>query len=107
MISTHILDTSHGHPAQQVKVSLEKSAGDSWKSIGVEKTNADGRIMFNSPKEAGTYRLIFHVEDYFKSHNIDPFFLNAPVVFRISDTNRNYHIPLLLNPYGYSTYRGS
>lgn len=107
MISTHILDTSLGNPAAGVPVRLEKYDGKDWDVISEEKTNQDGRIVFNCPSEAGTYKLVFLTEAYFKKNKIKPFFLRAPVVFEISDTKRKYHIPLLLNPYGYSTYRGS
>lgn len=107
MISTHILDTSLGSPAEGVIVTLEKKNVDTWDLVGEEKTNTDGRIAFNCPKEAGTYRLQFQIENYFKKNKIIPFFLAAPVVFHIINTDRKYHIPLLLNPYGYSTYRGS
>lgn len=105
MISTHILDTTKGVPAAHVTVILEKQSSDSWKEIGNDKTNNDGRINFNCPPEEGTYRLTFKIEEYFKGE--ESFFLNTPVVFKISNTNRKYHVPLLLNPYGYSTYRGS
>lgn len=107
MISTHILDTSLGHPADGVQVELEKKAGDSWTKIAAEKTNADGRIAFSCPPEPGTYRLQFQIEPYFKRNGLAPFFILAPVIFQITDTTRKYHVPLLLNPYGYSTYRGS
>src|SRR3989338_214898 len=106
MISTHILDTSRGHPAADVRVELELQFGDKWKRIGSETTNADGRISFNAPADAGTYRLKFHIDEYFQRNQVTPFFPLATVVFRISDTARKYHVPLLLNPYGYSTYRG-
>ena len=105
MISTHILDTTKGVPAGNVQVVLEQQNGSTWKEIGKDKTNTDGRIVFNCPKEQGTYRLTFQIEDYFKGQ--ESFFLNTPVVFKITNTERKYHVPLLLNPYGYSTYRGS
>lgn len=105
MISTHILDTTKGVPAANVTVRLEKKNGESWSEVGTDKTNTDGRIAFNCPKEKGDYRLTFHIEEYFKSE--EHFFLNVPVVFRITNTERKYHVPLLLNPYGHSTYRGS
>jgi 5-hydroxyisourate hydrolase len=105
MISTHILDTTKGVPAAHVRVTLEKQTQDSWKEIGSDQTNSDGRIVYSCPPEAGVYRLTFHIEDYFKGE--ESFFLNTPVVFKITNTNRKYHVPLLLNPYGYSTYRGS
>jgi 5-hydroxyisourate hydrolase len=107
MISTHILDTTLGHPAKNVTVELAKHDGQHWKDIQVSATNDDGRIVFNCPSEKGVYRLKFKVEDYLKKNNFTPFFIVAPVVFEITDTSRKYHIPLLLNPFGYSTYRGS
>ncbi len=107
MISTHILDTSVGMPAANVVVTLEKLEGQSYKQIGKEKTNSDGRIVYDIPKTEGTYKLTFEIEDYFKTQKIDPFFMNTPVIFKITNTNRKYHVPLLLNPFGLSTYRGS
>jgi 5-hydroxyisourate hydrolase len=105
MISTHILDTTKGSPASGVTVLLEQKQNNDWKEIGTDKTNSDGRIVFNCPKEQGTYRLTFMIEEYYK--NEEHFFLNTPIVFQIKNTERKYHVPLLLNPYGYSTYRGS
>lgn len=106
MISTHILDTSKGTPVKDVSVILYKKESSSakWKKIETGITNADGRISFNCPPKKGVYRLNFEIEAYFKS---DFFFLEAPVIFKISNTSRNYHVPLLLSPYGYTTYRGS
>lgn len=105
MISTHILDTSKGMPAANVTVTLEQMSGADWKEIGKDKTNADGRIVFDCPKVAGDYRLTFFIEDYFKGE--EHFFLNSPIIFRVKNTDRKYHVPLLLNPFGLSTYRGS
>lgn len=105
MISTHILDTTKGVAAKDVTVVLEQKNNDSWTEIGTDKTNADGRIVFNCPKVAGIYRLTFQVEDYFKSE--EHFFMNTPIIFQVKNTERKYHVPLLLNPYGYSTYRGT
>lgn len=105
MISTHILDTTKGVPAAGVTVVLEKKNGTDWKVLGQDKTNTDGRIVFDCPKEQGDYRLTFNIEEYFKGE--EHFFLNTPVAFRIKNTDRKYHVPLLLNPYGHSTYRGS
>lgn len=108
MISTHILDTSKGMPAKDVGISLEKKDNAKWVHIGLGVTNADGRLSFDCPKEEGIYRLNFEIEAYFKaSGNTDFFFLDTPVVFQITNTDRKYHVPLLLNPYGYTTYRGS
>ena len=105
MISTHILDTTKGSAATGVTVTLEQQTNTSWKEIGTDKTNADGRIVFNCPKEQGVYRLTFMIEEYYK--NEEHFFMNSPVVFHVKNTDRKYHVPLLLNPYGYSTYRGT
>ena len=107
MISTHILDTTSGSPADQVKVRLERETPQGWTEISTMATNADGRIQFNNPAEAGNYRLTFYIEDYFKRRGQEHFFLNTPISFRVKDIQRKYHVPLLLNPYGYSSYRGS
>lgn len=105
MISTHILDTTKGSAAMGVTVTLEQKNNENWREIGTDKTNSDGRIVFNCPKKHGIYRLTFNVEEYYKSE--EHFFLNTPVVFQVKNTERKYHVPLLLNPYGYSTYRGT
>ena len=105
MISTHILDTTKGMPAQGVTVVLEQQSAGTWKEIDKNETNADGRIVFNCPKEPAVYRLTFMIENYFKDE--EHFFMNTPIIFNVKNTDRKYHVPILLNPYGYSTYRGS
>ena len=105
MISTHILDTTKGMAATGVTVLLEQKNNDSWKEIGTDKTNTDGRIVFDCPKEQGIYRLTFQIEEYYQ--NEEHFFLNTPIIFQVKNTERKYHVPLLINPYGYSTYRGT
>lgn len=108
MISTHILDTSLGMPARDVPVLLEKKTKtSSWETLSNAKTNLDGRIIFNNKAEEGEYKLTFFIEDYFFKLGHEPFFLNIPITFKVLDASRNYHIPLLLNPYGHSIYRGS
>ncbi len=107
MISTHILDTSLGLPAEGVKVVLEILENSKWQTIAEDLTNSDGRIKFDCAKKAGSYKLTFHIEDYFNKLKTDHFFLNSPVLFKIKNIDRNYHVPLLLNPFGFSTYRGS
>lgn len=109
VISTHILDTSVGMPAASVRVDLERhdSAVGEWTRLGSDATNSDGRIVFQVPFEAGQYRLVFHVGEYSRSKGQTPFFPEVTVCVNIVDTSRKYHIPLLLNPFGYSTYRGS
>lgn len=107
MISTHILDTSLGFPAASVAVTLQKKEGDTWKDLSKGSTNADGRFVFDSGNAAGIYQITFEIEDYFKKSGRECFFMNTPVIFKVVDTQRKYHVPLLLNPFGYSTYRGS
>ena len=107
MISTHILDTSVGNPASGVKVNLEKEQDGVWIILGEATTNNDGRHAFDIPYEAGKYRINFFTTEYFKAKGQESFFLDTPVAFEVKDTNRKYHVPLLLNPFGYSTYRGS
>ena len=107
MISTHILDTSTGSPATDVSVTLERKNGSAWHTLFSDRTNSDGRIRFECPREAGTYRLTFGIESYIATRGLRPFFLDVPIAFDITETQRNYHIPLLLSPYGLSTYRGS
>lgn len=110
-ITTHILDTSIGKPAFQVPVFLEISTGENkWKEIGVSSTDRDGRSRDLLPEEhvleAGTYRISFDTSTYFKSQDVDGFYPFVSIVFKVK-ANEHYHVPLLLNPYGYSTYRGS
>ncbi len=107
MISTHILDTTKGMPASDVAIILEKKENDKWINLGTGNTNADGRLVFDCPKAEGVYRLNFKIEDYFKRIGTESFFMDTPVIFKITNLDRKYHVPLLLNPYGYSTYRGS
>jgi 5-hydroxyisourate hydrolase len=116
-ITTHILDISRGRPASNVEVFLalrEEEHGwqvSQWKIIGQGATDADGRVKeLLAPDHtltAGTYRLTFMTGDYFASLNIESFYPEVSVTFKILDTSQHYHVPLLLSPYGYSTYRGS
>lgn len=107
MISTHILDLSSGQPAAAVEVELEVKSSSGWTTLKKDVTNKDGRISFDVAAQEGIYRLNFITEDYLRKNKRDVFFLSTPVTFQINDTSRKYHIPLLLNTYGYSTYRGS
>lgn len=109
MISTHILDTSTGSPAAGVPVTLQFKVGEggAWSDVIQGETNPDGRFAFDCERLAGIYRITFGIEEYFKRDRRDFFFMNVPVIFHVEDTNRKYHVPLLLNPFGYSTYRGS
>lgn len=109
-LTTHILDTSLGKPAAGIAVILEQRTADKWQKIAHGKTNADGRITDLLAKEnilpLGAYRLIFETAPYFSDQKINSFYPSITIEFQISDAT-HYHVPLLLNPFGYSTYRGS
>ena len=107
MISTHILDIGKGTPASGVTVKLQKKESSSWSEVKTGVTNADGRFSFDCEIFKGTYQIIFETENYFKKESKEFFFINTPVAFKIEDATRKYHVPLLLSPFGYSTYRGS
>lgn len=104
-LSTHILDLTSGQPASGVKVTL--FSGE--RELGVFETDEDGRCQSLLPGnfEVGLYRLEFAVGCYFERKAEETFYDVIPVIFRISDIARHYHVPLLLSQYGYSTYRGS
>ena len=109
-ITTHILDTTKGKPAAGITIVLYKGGNDEWTEIARGKTNRDGRIADLLPKEQllqiGIYKLRFETKDYFDKDRIPTFYPYVEIVFDIQ-SNDHYHIPLLLNPFGYSTYRGS
>jgi 5-hydroxyisourate hydrolase len=113
-ISTHVLDTSRGKPAPGVMVDLHILDAER-RHIQTAVTNADGRtdepLLSGDCLETGVYELTFHAGEYFRAAGIetaDPPFLDQVVIrFGIADPAANYHVPLLLSPYGYSTYRGS
>ncbi len=109
-ITTHVLDTSRGRPAADLKVELHKKSGEDWKSIGAGVTDENGRcssLLGEVPLAAGTYRLTFHTGAYFKAQHIETFYFDIPVIFEVRDARTHHHVPLLLSPFGYSTYRGS
>jgi 5-hydroxyisourate hydrolase len=111
-ITTHVLDTMRGTPAVGVKVLLETyTAAKEWKELGRGETNTDGRITDllheKTQLAAGTYRLTFLTAGYFGSVGVEGFYPSVPVVFELREPIRHHHIPLLLSPFGYSTYRGS
>lgn len=107
MISTHILDLQSGQPASGVEVILLKKSDGKWAEVQKTSTNSDGRIAFQADAEAGIYQLNFQIENYLKRQKMTPFFLDTQINFQITDTQRKYHVPLLLSPFGFSTYRGS
>lgn len=111
MISSHVLDTALGRPAVGVPVRLERlEPGGDWGVLGEGVTNADGRVsdfLRGAELAAGTYRLGFDTETYFTALGSACFFPRVEVVFRVETAGARFHIPLLLSPFGYSTYRGS
>ncbi len=110
-LTTHILDTSVGKPAAGVNIRLEKSdEGNAWSILAAGITNTDGRVSdllkTDTILEPGHYKLIFDTAAYFEKQKIKCFYPSVEIIFEISDSS-HYHVPLLLNPFGYSTYRGS
>jgi 5-hydroxyisourate hydrolase len=110
-ITTHILDVSTGRPAAGVPVILEiAKTGGGWTELGRGTTDGDGRLrnlIAPGSLAEGTYRLTFETQAYFDARKIATLYPQVCVVFRVRDAKQDYHIPLLLSPYGYSTYRGS
>ena len=111
-ITTHVLDTAAGRPAAGVPVRLEvRLDGRGWVTLADRKTDADGRardlVAEGSKLDAGTYRLTFGTGAYFAAQGRETFFPEAAVVFEVRDPAQHHHVPLLLSPFGYSTYRGS
>lgn len=111
-LTLHVLDLVKGRPAQGIPVILEVQAlAGSWKLLGRSRTDADGRSADVMPShqrlQAGTYRLTFDTATYFQIQRVEPFYPDISVVFTVRNPAQHYHIPLLLSPFGYSTYRGS
>ncbi len=110
-LSVHVLNLENGLPSPGVNVTLEKHVGKEWQSMSQGVTNEQGRIgeLFPAKQtlEAGEYRVVFKTGEYFKKVGRDTFFPEIPVIFEVKNVDQHYHIPLLLSPYGFSTYRGS
>ncbi|HEX6185079.1 MAG TPA: hydroxyisourate hydrolase [Pyrinomonadaceae bacterium] len=110
-ITTHVLDTSRGRPAAGVPVTLETKLDDGWRTLGRGATDSDGRLRDLLPPNfqltEGDYRLTFDVGAYFAASGAEGFYTEVVVSFVVRDAAAHYHVPLLLSPYGYSTYRGS
>jgi len=109
-ITTHVLDTARGRPAAGVPVLLEQRAGsEEWVERGRGTTDADGRIkdLVSGPLVVGVYRLTFDTAVYFRSLKLEGFYPYVEIVFEVRDPAQHHHVPLLLSPFGYSTYRGS
>lgn len=111
-ITTHVLDTAAGRPAAGVPLKLERKKADgSWEPVAKGTTNADGRVgdlLPDSPRPAaGIYRMSFDTAAYFRQRKLEGFYPCVEVVFELTKPEEHHHIPLLLSPFGYSTYRGS
>jgi 5-hydroxyisourate hydrolase len=109
-ITSHILDTTKGKPAQGVLILLFQQHNNDWKEVGRSTTNIDGRVTDlldkNTILSVGIYKLKFETKSYYDQQSIKSFYPFVEIVFEIG-REEHYHVPLLLNPFGYSTYRGS
>jgi 5-hydroxyisourate hydrolase len=111
-ITTHVLDTAHGRPAAGVPITLDRMVEDGgWQLVGTGNTDPDGRLRSlipdAGPAPPGVYRLTFDTNTYFAAHGIKSFYPYVTVTFEVMQGDSHYHVPLLLSPFGYSTYRGS
>ena len=109
-VSTHVLDTSIGRPAGGVAVRLDRQEGDAWIRVGSDTTDDDGRVktlVTGKWPGAGLYRLTFGVGAYFDRRAVHSFYGDITIEFIVRDSGTHYHVPLLVSPFGYSTYRGS
>lgn len=110
-LSVHVLNIQSGLPSPGVEVELERRTDAGWESLATATTDEAGRVSALYPADedflAGVYRVTFETGDWFEARDIATFFPDVPVPFQVEDTEQHYHIPLLLSPYGYSTYRGN
>lgn len=109
-ITTHVLDVSRGRPASGVPVRLSVEEAGEWKLLSEKATDSDGRVkdlMAEGALGAGTYRLEFALTEYFRAAGVEAFYPAAAITFLVRNEREHYHVPLLLSPFGYSTYRGS
>jgi 5-hydroxyisourate hydrolase len=110
MITTHVLDTALGRPGKAIAIELERDDHGAWLPVSAGATDDDGRLRTLTPAgpvAPGTYRLRFHTAAYLATHHSGGFFPVVEIQFTVVDGAQHYHVPLLLSPYGYSTYRGS
>jgi 5-hydroxyisourate hydrolase len=114
-ITTHVLDTSIGRPAAGIQVVLERGGQSAqWQFVGHGEADADGRVRSlmkeGDPVEPGLYRLVFDTRSYFKARRVQTLYPSIVVTFEVPEPvepGAHYHVPLLLSPFGYTTYRGS
>ncbi|HEY0238647.1 MAG TPA: hydroxyisourate hydrolase [Friedmanniella sp.] len=108
-VTTHVLDAVTGRPAEGVAVVLEHRTPGGWQPVAEGRTDGDGRVGRFGPDELdeGVYRVTFAVADYFAGRGQDAFYPEVVISFTLDDADAHYHVPLLLSPYAFSTYRGS
>jgi 5-hydroxyisourate hydrolase len=111
-LSTHVLDATAGRPAAGVPVRLERRGPDGWSPAGAGQTDTDGRLRLDAGPdgpglEPAVYRITFGTGTYFAAHGTASFYPEVTVTFEITGHGEHYHVPLLLSPFAYSTYRGS
>jgi len=110
MITTHVLDIARGEPAEGLTVLLEIRQASEWAPLGRAATDGNGRAsaLTDGPISPGTYRLTFDTGSYHRNLGLEaPFFPEVKITFSVRDIDEHYHVPLLLSPFGYSTYRGA
>ncbi|MGH3471437.1 MAG: hydroxyisourate hydrolase [Nocardioidaceae bacterium] len=108
-VTTHVLDTASGRPAVGVLVRLERVTDAAPETVGSARTDEEGRVSALGPDQigAGTYRLVFDTAGYAAAQATTYFFPEVSIAFAVGDSTQHYHVPLLLSPFAYSTYRGS
>ena len=110
-ITSHVLDVALGRPAAGVRVQLEVAEGSAWRRLAEAVTDSNGRVADllggSTPTESRTYRLTFDTGAYFAATNRSCFYPRVEIIFQVSAPGEHHHVPLLMAPYGYSTYRGS
>ncbi|WP_017429685.1 hydroxyisourate hydrolase [Vreelandella jeotgali] len=114
-LTTHVLDTAQGRPGQGIKIEVFRITGDERQALKTVTTNDDGRcdapILDGDEFTTGSYELVFYAGDYLRAQGFEadePRFLDViPLRFGVADASQHYHVPLLVSPYSYSTYRGS
>jgi 5-hydroxyisourate hydrolase len=107
-LSSHVLDAVRGAPARGVAISWERRTDTDWEPVARAVTDDDGRVSgWDGDTTAGVHRLVFGTGDYFAAQGTATFYPEVVVVFEVADAGAHHHVPLLLSPFGYSTYRGS
>jgi 5-hydroxyisourate hydrolase len=107
-LSSHVLDAVRGTPARGVAIRWERRDGDGWHPVADAITDADGRVgSWPADTSKGVHRLVFGSGDYFAGQGTATFYPEVTVVFEVTDADAHHHVPLLLSPFAYSTYRGS